>query len=415
MLIILNVSASLLTIFRCCVTSTAREAADRGFECCILSDCCGGFNATFGTTSLDMICSYDGLFGFTASSSDLTSQVPATTMPSSPPQTPPGLASEAEIGSLEIETLISKYRETALSPADAISMVFDKVDQYKAVNPNVWIELRPREKVIQEATDLSRLYQDGQPLPPLYGIPFAVKDNFDVAGMPTTAACPAYTYMPKESSPLVDALLAAGALLIGKTNMDQLATGLSGCRSPHGTIASAHGGGAFIPGGSSSGSGVVVGAKLVSFSLGTDTAGSGRVPAAYNGIVGLKPTKGTLSARGIVPACRSLDTASIFASSIHDARKVWSILDKYDSLDPYSKPPPHPPPPPSLLPLPIEIRFLLRRTLNLRPKIRRMLRYLSQSLRQRHQNTPIPRWKAPPPNRRRLPPLPSSNQPFILW
>lgn len=176
-------------------------------------------------------------------------------------------------------------------------------------------------------------------LPPLYGIPFAVKDNFDVAGMPTDAACPAYRYFPTESAPVITMLQSAGALLIGKTNMDQLATGLNGCRSPSGNPVSVFGGGKYISGGSSSGSGVAVAAGLVAFSLGTDTAGSGRVPAALNGILGFKPTKGTLSARGIVPACRSLDTASIFAKNVEDARRVWYTVDQYDAEDVYAKDP----------------------------------------------------------------------------
>ncbi|KKY15197.1 putative glutamyl-trna amidotransferase subunit a [Phaeomoniella chlamydospora] len=335
----------------CCVTTTAREAADRGFECCILTDCTGGFNASYATTSLDMICSYDGLFGFTAPSADLTSQITTVAVPSSPPSTPPERTLDAQNSySLDIKTLTQKYHQDLISPADVVNMVFDKVEEYETINPHVWIQLRTRAEAVQEAMNLSRLRQNGNPLLPLYGIPFAVKDNFDVAGMPTTAACPAYTYQPGENSFLVTALIAAGAILIGKTNMDQLATGLSGCRSPYGTSASVYGGGAFITGGSSSGSGVAVGAGLVSFSLGTDTAGSGRVPAAYNGIVGMKPTKGTLSARGIVPACRSLDTASIFATSSADARKVWEILDVYDPLDAFAKLP-------SSLPLP-QVNYL---------------------------------------------------------
>jgi allophanate hydrolase len=159
---------------------------------------------------------------------------------------------------------------------------------------------------------------------PLSGLTFAVKDNIDVAGMPTTAGCPDFAYVPQRSAPVVQRLLDAGALLVGKTNLDQFATGLTGTRSPYGTPESVFGGG-LISGGSSSGSAVAVAAGLVDFSLGTDTAGSGRVPAALNGIVGLKPTRGLLSTAGVVPACRSLDCVSIFAPDVSRAAAVLRV------------------------------------------------------------------------------------------
>ncbi len=170
-------------------------------------------------------------------------------------------------------------------------------------------------------------------------MPFAVKDNIDVAGLPTTAACPAFAYRAERSAPVVERLIAAGALLIGKTNLDQFATGLVGVRSPYGIPRNPFDP-AMAPGGSSSGSAVAVAAGLACFSLGTDTAGSGRVPAAYNNIVGLKPTRGLLSTRGVVPACRSLDCISIFALTVDDAVTILGVASGFDPDDPYSRAPP---------------------------------------------------------------------------
>jgi allophanate hydrolase len=171
---------------------------------------------------------------------------------------------------------------------------------------------------------------------PLYGIPFAVKDNIDVAGLPTTAACPAFAYVPGRSAPVVEALEAAGAMLVGKTNLDQFATGLVGLRSPYGVPRNVLVPDR-VPGGSSSGSAVAVAAGLVAFALGTDTAGSGRVPAMMNGIVGLKPTRGLVSTRGVVPACRSLDCVSVFAASVEDAMAVLSVAAVFDPEDPFAR------------------------------------------------------------------------------
>src|SRR5207248_928464 len=174
---------------------------------------------------------------------------------------------------------------------------------------------------------------------PLFGIPFAVKDNIDVAGMPTTAACPAFAYTPSETAGVVELLLSAGAVLVGKTNLDQFAAGLVGTRSPYGVPRNALDA-RYIPGGSSSGSAVAVAAGLVSFALGTDTAGSGRVPAAFNNIVGLKPTRGLVSARGVVPACRSLDCVSVFALTVPDAAAMLEVIRGADPEDGYSRPAP---------------------------------------------------------------------------
>ncbi len=170
----------------------------------------------------------------------------------------------------------------------------------------------------------------------LYGVPFAVKDNFDVAGLTTTAACPAFGYRAENTAYAVELLFKAGAILVGKTNLDQFATGLSGTRSPYGICRSAiHGD--YVSGGSSSGSALAVALGVVPFSLGTDTAGSGRVPAAFNGIVGLKPTRGLISTQGLVPACRSLDCVSIFANDVEDAAQLLEILTEYDIADPFSR------------------------------------------------------------------------------
>jgi len=201
-------------------------------------------------------------------------------------------------------------------------------------DPALFITLRPREDALALAAQLEA---DGPAGKPLYGVPFAVKDNIDVAGLPTTAACPAFAYIAEVSAFVVARLEAAGAIVIGKTNLDQFATGLVGVRSPYGIPRNALRP-ELIPGGSSSGSATSVGAGLVPFSLGTDTAGSGRVPAALNGIVGLKPSLGFLSATGVVPACRTLDTISIFALDVADAFAAFEVAAGYDDADAYSRP-----------------------------------------------------------------------------
>lgn len=171
---------------------------------------------------------------------------------------------------------------------------------------------------------------------PLYGVPFAIKDNIDLAGVPTTAGCPEFAYTPTEHAFVVEQLIAAGAVPIGKTNLDQFATGLNGTRSPYGACRNAFNPD-YISGGSSSGSSVAVAKGWVSFSLGTDTAGSGRVPASFNNLIGLKPTCGLLSSTGVVPACRSLDTVSIFALTAGDAQAVFNVAASFDVADPFSR------------------------------------------------------------------------------
>ncbi len=194
-------------------------------------------------------------------------------------------------------------------------------------NENVWISLVTQDRVLARTREASG---------PLAGLTFAVKDNIDVAGMPTTSGCPAFAYTPSKSATVVARLEEAGAVLIGKTNMDQFATGLVGTRSPYGACSSVFNAD-YISGGSSSGSAVAVASKLVSFSLGTDTAGSGRIPAAFNGIVGFKPTRGMVSTSGVVPACRTLDCVSIFARSCEEASTVAKVAYCYDGTDSFSR------------------------------------------------------------------------------
>ncbi|MES2407530.1 MAG: allophanate hydrolase [Pseudomonadota bacterium] len=171
---------------------------------------------------------------------------------------------------------------------------------------------------------------------PLYGIPFAIKDNMDVAGLPTTAACPAFAHVAEHDATVVARLRAAGAILLGKTNLDQFATGLVGVRSPYGVVTNPFNP-AYIGGGSSSGSASVVARGNVPFALGTDTAGSGRVPAAFNNLVGLKPTRGLVSNTGVLPACRTLDCVSVFALNVEDAGSVLDVIGGFDAVDPYSR------------------------------------------------------------------------------
>lgn len=199
----------------------------------------------------------------------------------------------------------------------------------------VWISLMPRDRAHALLSDAASRLTAGADLP-LYGVPFAVKDNIDVAGLPTTAGCPDFAFTPERSAFAVERLVAAGAIPVGKTNLDQFATGLNGSRSPYG-IPSCVFDASYVSGGSSSGSAVAVASGLVPFSLGTDTAGSGRVPAGFNNIVGLKPTKGLISTRGVLPACRTQDCVSIFAASVADARLVAAIAAGHDAQEPYSR------------------------------------------------------------------------------
>ena len=241
----------------------------------------------------------------------------------------------ASINSIGVRELQVAYATGEVTPHEVIDGVLERIAARGA--DAVWISRVSDGELRRCATDLELLGgpQNAARLP-LFGIPFAVKDNIDVAGLPTTAACPAFAYRPGRSAASVQRLVDAGAIVIGKTNMDQFATGLTGTRSPYGSCESVFGGG-LISGGSSSGSTVAVAAGLVSFSLGTDTAGSGRVPAAMNGIVGCKPTRGLVSAAGVVPACRSLDCVSVFTADCPDAVTVLEVLAGHDPSDPWSR------------------------------------------------------------------------------
>ncbi len=200
-------------------------------------------------------------------------------------------------------------------------------------DPAIWIVRLSDDAILARA----RALQDEGPCDrPLWGVPFAIKDNIDLAGMPTTAACPGFSYLALSTAPAVQRLLDAGALLLGKTNLDQFATGLVGTRSPYGVPRNVFDA-TRVPGGSSSGSGCAVAAGIVPFSLGTDTAGSGRVPAAFGNIVGLKPTLGSVSTCGLVPACRSVDTVSVMARTVDETLRVQRVITGYDDNDPYSR------------------------------------------------------------------------------
>lgn len=219
------------------------------------------------------------------------------------------------------------------SPVRAVREAYARLRAYRAVDPAVWIALVPEEEAVAAAEALEAAGPRGKPL---YGVPFAVKDNIDTLGLPTTAACPAFAYAPAEDATVVRRLKEAGAILVGRTNMDQFATGLVGVRSPHGAPRCVFDRD-YVSGGSSSGSGVAVAAGLVAFALGTDTAGSGRVPAAFNNLVGVKPTKGLLSVKGVVPACASLDCVSIFTHDVGDGDLVRRVAQGFDAADPWSR------------------------------------------------------------------------------
>lgn len=232
---------------------------------------------------------------------------------------------------LSLTGLQAAYAAGTLTPRRLLARLRERIAA--TLDHNAWIH------VLDDAALepwLSALDTQAPATLPLYGVPFAIKDNIDLAGVPTTAGCPDYAYVPTRSAAVVERLLAAGALPIGKTNLDQFATGLVGTRSPYGPGRNAFDP-AYVSGGSSAGSALAVALGLASFALGTDTAGSGRVPAAFNNLVGLKPTRGILSTRGVVPACRSLDCVSIFTLNAADAQRVLDVARAFDAEDPYAR------------------------------------------------------------------------------
>jgi allophanate hydrolase len=228
-----------------------------------------------------------------------------------------------------VET-VAAHRQGAVAPADTIRESYKRIRGI--ADPGIFISLREEAAVCAEAQSLPAERACGS----LFGVPVAVKDNIDVAGLPTTAACPSFAYSPEHDAVAVARLRAAGAIVIGKTNLDQFATGLVGMRTPY-PVPGNPLRGDLIPGGSSSGSAVAVARGIVPIALGTDTAGSGRVPAMFNNIVGLKPSLGLVSTRGVVPACRSLDCVSIFALAVEDAWIALTVAAGYDDADPYSR------------------------------------------------------------------------------
>jgi allophanate hydrolase len=232
----------------------------------------------------------------------------------------------------DIAAAVQSGRKTAEAAARE---ALERIQAYDAVQAHAWIERPAAEAVLARAREVDARVAAGEVLP-LAGVPFAVKDNIDVAGVPTTAACPAFAYRPEVSATVVARLEAAGAIMMGKTNLDQFATGLVGARSPYGAPGCVFNR-TYVSGGSSAGSAVAVGAGLVAFALGTDTAGSGRVPASFNNLVGLKPTKGRWSTSGLIPACRSLDCITVFAADVAGAALVDQVAAGFDAEDPYSR------------------------------------------------------------------------------
>jgi allophanate hydrolase len=233
-----------------------------------------------------------------------------------------------ESGSLDFATLQGLYASNALTPADVIRAAYARFDRAD----HVWITRVPLKEALARADELKPKKSEL----PLYGLPFAVKDSIDVSGLPTTGACREFANKPKASATVVDRLTRAGAIVVGKANLDQFGTGLVGVRSPYGPVQNPFDS-RYISGGSSSGSAVAVSSGMVSFALGTDTAGSGRVPSGFNNIVGLKPTRGVLSYAGVLASCRTIDCVSVLALTCADARVVLNVAKGFDDADLYSR------------------------------------------------------------------------------
>jgi len=232
--------------------------------------------------------------------------------------------------------ILDAYRSEAVTPEDIVARSFARHRAHG--DPAIFITLREEAEVLAEARALTAR---GDKALPLFGIPVAIKDNIDVKGLPTTAACPAYLYRPHRDATCVARLREAGAIILGKTNLDQFATGLVGVRTPYGIGRNLFDD-KLVPGGSSTGSALAVAAGIAPLALGTDTAGSGRVPASFNNIVGLKPSRGLISAAGVVPACRTLDCVSVLAHTVDDAITMLKVVAGPDAADAFSRPRPLP-------------------------------------------------------------------------
>ncbi|KIX93085.1 uncharacterized protein Z520_11142 [Fonsecaea multimorphosa CBS 102226] len=248
-------------------------------------------------------------------------------------------SSSPEISSLNVVDLRAEYAARRLSPVDVVRHVYGRISSYQNHDPAVWIYLIPESQAVRRAEELVDTYYRSDPdlpLPPLFGIPFSVKDSIDIKDLPTTLACPTFAHTATETAPAISRILAAGGILVGKTNLDQFATGLTGVRSPWGAprcVFDAD----YVSGGSSSGSAVSVAASLVSFTVCTDTGGSTRVPAALNGVVGLKPTLGTISTEGLFPACKNIDCVCVMARTVDDVEQVWGVMRAFDERDVFAR------------------------------------------------------------------------------
>ncbi|CAO1615918.1 unnamed protein product [Sympodiomycopsis kandeliae] len=315
----------------CCVFSTLREANDRGYDCCVLSNCVTGFlPESENEACVNLISFSNGLFGFVSEDNHgLVRQLETIAQQQISKTLPKSLH-------LDIPALLTAYRHGLVQPIDVVRSCYERVQSYHQQDQTVFLHLLEWSTVSASVNRLTQQYARHSGLPPLFGVPFVIKDNMDIAGVPSTAACPTLGYIPQETATCVKRLQAAGAILLGKTNMDQFATGLAGMRSPYGNPSSVYSKD-HVAGGSSSGSAVAVGHNLVSFALGTDTAASGRVPASYNGVVGWKPTRGSSSIHGVIPASPSLDCVSILARDVRSAWEAWMAIRGHDPLDLYSE------------------------------------------------------------------------------